>query len=206
MAGGEDMLEATAIILAGGKNTRMGCHKAFLEIGRQKIIERTVAQLSGLFAQVLVAGGEPSAYAFPGVEAVGDIIPGLGPLSGIHAGLTAAHNQYSLVLACDMPFVEAGLAVCLVREAPGFDVVVPQINQRLQPLFAVYSRDCLAPVARCLESRISRVTAFYHQVRVKYVAREKIALVADVEKVFYNVNTPADLAMARRLVDVSRKG
>lgn len=200
------MPEATVIILCGGKNSRMGCNKALLEVGRQKIIERMVRQLSGLFGQIIISGNKPLEHAFPGVEAVPDIIPGRGPLSGIHAGLTVAGNHYCLVLACDMPFMDGKLAEYLVKEAPGFDAVVPRIDRYLQPLFAVYSKDCLAPVAECLKNGHSKVVSFYHQVKVKYISREKLAEVTDVDRVFFNVNTPADLEAARHLAGISTGG
>lgn len=197
------MPEATAIILCGGKNSRMGCNKALLEVGRQKIIERMVRQLSGLFGQIIISSNEPLEHTFPEVEAVPDIIPGRGPLSGIHAGLAAAGNHYSLVLACDMPFVDGKLAEYLIKEAPGFDVVVPRVDQYLQPLFAVYSKNCLAPVTECLKSSNSKVITFYHRVKVKYISREKISAVTDVGRVFFNINTPADLKAARFLAGIS---
>lgn len=198
-------MKATAIILSGGKNSRMGCAKAFLEIGSKKIIERAIQQLPGLFNQIIIVSNEPSAYAYLGLEVVPDIIPDMGPLSGIHAGLNAARNHYSLVLACDMPFVEGKLASFLVQEAPGFDAVVPLVGQCLQPLFAVYSRDCLVPVTNLIKRRFLKVVDFYPYVRVKYVPQEKVAAVADIERVFLNVNTPADLEIARKYVTVSDK-
>lgn len=193
------MVQATAIILAGGKNSRMGRNKAFLEIGWQRIIDRSVALFQGVFAEVMVVSNEPERYAYLGVPVVSDIIPGLGPLSGIHAGLTAASHEYSLVVACDMPFVDKDLATFLVDEARGFDVAVPKIGRYLQPLFAVYGSSCLETINTCLQQQISQILQLYSLVRVNYVCEDKIAAVADLKTVFVNVNTPAELEAARKI-------
>jgi len=194
------MLKATAIILSGGKNSRMGCNKAFLEIDGQKIIEKIIQELYGVFDQVIIVSNEPIAYSYLDVEVIPDLIPGCGPLSGMHAGLAKARNYYSLVVACDMPFVDSRLAGYLVQEAPGFDVVVPQVNQLLQPLFAVYSQNCLTEIKKCIERRVFSISAFYHRVRVKYIPQKIIAELVNPYRVFLNVNTPYDLEIVHRLI------
>ena len=192
------MMQATAMILAGGKSTRMGKDKAFLQVGKEKIIDRLVAGLKETFDQVLIVSNEPAAYKYLEVDIVSDIIPGLGPLSGMHAGLKSAKHRHSLVMACDMPFINIKLGKMLVEEVPGFDVVVPQVGAYLQPLFAVYDKSCIQPIEECLKNSISKTTALYPKVRVKYISQEKIAAVADLDMVFLNINTPEELEKAQK--------
>lgn len=192
-------MKATGIILAGGKNSRMGENKAFLKVGKKKIIDRLVEKLKKDLEQVIIVTNERACYDYLEVDVISDIIPGMGPLSGIHAGLKNARYEHALVMACDMPFVEGELGLLLMEEATGFDVVVPQIGEHLQPLFAVYAKNCIKPIEDCLKNSIYKVAAFYPQVKVNYVSEEKIAALSDIEKVFINVNTPKDLERARSI-------
>lgn len=198
-------IQATGIILAGGKNSRMGKNKAFLRVGNQRIIDRTVAQLQQCCNQIVIVSNEPEKYTYLGVEVVTDIIPGLGPLSGMHAGLQAADNEYSLVTACDMPFMDPQIGKKLLDEAEGYDVVVPRIGDHLEPLFAVYARTCVEPIEECLRNSVSKIIAFYPRVKVKYVdgsAYQGIKL----NRVFMNVNTPEELEQARSIIQQQESG
>jgi molybdopterin-guanine dinucleotide biosynthesis protein A len=192
------LLKATAVILAGGKSTRMGSDKAFLAVGRQCMIERVACLLKTVFAEVLIAGGSAEAEAQTGLQVVGDRIPGSGPLGGIHAGLTAAVNPLSLVVACDMPFISPDLAGLLVERAEGYDVAVPRHGEYMEPLFAVYRKTCIPAIEESLLSSRYKVVDFYSRVRVKYVNETDWRPLAGPGEVFFNVNTPQDLKEARK--------
>lgn len=191
--------EAGAIILSGGKNTRMKANKAFLEVGQQKLIETITNVLQESCAQVIIVTNEPQLYQYLGVKVTIDVIPGLGPLSGMHAGLLVSPYHYNFIVACDMPFVEADLVRYLLDGADGYDLVVPRVGGHLQPLHAVYAKSCIPYIEECLHRRIFKIIDFYHQVRVKYVEEDKISQLVDLSKVFYNVNTPQELAHARKM-------
>lgn len=194
--------EATGIILAGGKNSRMGQNKAFLSVKKeQKMIEFTVELFNSIFQEVIIVSNEPELYHYLGVEVISDIIPQRGPLSGIHAGLTKAKHKYSFIVPCDMPFLEHGLIRLLLDEAPGYDVVVPQIENYLEPLHAVYNKSCLGQIEKCLAENIRKVYAFYPWVKVNFVGENKLNKVAvnNLDKVFLNVNTQAELDLAKQI-------
>jgi len=193
------MLEATGIILSGGRNSRMRTNKAFLEVGQEKIIERTVKKLQELFPEVIIVTNEPEPYRYLGTKVVSDLIPGLGPLSGMQAGLEASTHQLNFIIACNLPFMEPRLVRYMVQQAQGFDVVVPQMGDYLQPLHAVYAKTCLPLITQCLQKSITKVIAFYHQVRVKYVGEAQLEQFGDPQRMFYNVNTPEELSRARNL-------
>ena len=192
------MLKATAVILAGGKSARMGCDKAFLTVGRQCMIQRVAGLLKAVFAEVLIAGGSVEAEEQTGLRVVGDQIPGSGPLGGIHAGLTAAVNPLSLVVACDMPFISPDLAGLLVERAEGHDAAVPRHGVYLEPLFAVYRKTCIPAIEESLLSLRYKVGGFYSRVRVSYVNETDWRPLTGPGEVFFNVNTPQDLKEARK--------
>lgn len=191
------MINATAVILSGGKSSRMKVNKAFVTINRQQMIELVVKKLQPLFTEVIVVTNKPDDYSGLGVKTATDLVPGQGPLGGIQAGLIAATSHHSFVMACDMPFIEPALISYLVGESHDYDVVVPQIGDYFEPLHAVYSKNCLETIAACLDQGVYKVYAFYDQVKVKYVGLETLQILVDPNKVFFNVNTPEDLAKAQ---------
>jgi molybdopterin-guanine dinucleotide biosynthesis protein A len=191
----------TGIILAGGKNARMGAEKALLKVGPYFIIERISGVLKNLVGEILVVTGCPEKYAGYGDRVISDIITGRGPLGGIHAGLVHASYPRALVTACDMPFVSAGLARLIIREAAGYDVVVPRYRGYPEPLFALYGKSCINIIERRLAEGRNKITGFYDRVKVRYLEENEMAIVEPrLDRVFFNVNTPGDLEKANLLV------
>lgn len=193
------MDKATGVILAGGKSSRMGADKALINIGQKGMIERVAGELKKVCTEVLISGGDEETGRRIGLKVIADLIPGRGPLSGIHASLHAAAHARCLVVACDMPFISAELASFMIRQVEGYDVAVPSHGVYLQPLFAVYCKSCLPVLEKYMDSGRIKVTALYPLVKVNYVSEEKLGLLADIETVFFNVNTPVDLIKARKM-------
>ncbi len=191
------MADVAGVILAGGKSRRMGKDKAHLTVGRDAMIERVAAELGKVFSEILISGGDEETGARLGIKVVPDLIKGWGPLSGIHATLLAAQSRKCLVVPCDMPFLSADLAKIMVGLSDGYDVTVPQHGDYLQPLFAVYDKNCIPAVEEALRNSRHKVVEFYPRVRVKYVSEVLLREVVDIDTVFFNVNTPLDLEKAR---------
>jgi len=193
------LIQATGVVLAGGKSKRMGYDKAFLEVGEVAMIKQVASELKKVCNEVLIAGGIKEQGELLGLQVIPDRIPGRGPLSGIHAALGAAKNPKCLVTACDMPFVTAALARFMITQADGYDVAVPTHGIHLQPLFAVYDRNCEGPIEQSLLNNIRKVVDFYPLVRVNYVNEKYLRAIADIDFAFFNVNTPDDLKKARTM-------
>ncbi len=197
---------AGGIVLAGGKSTRMGTNKALLPLRERTLLATVVTALRPLFNEIIVVTNTPELYRDLEVHLVTDVIPGRGPLSGIHAGLLASPHWYNFIVACDMPFLATGFINYLLGQAPGYDAVVPRRGKYLQPLHAVYSQGCLAAIEACLQRQEYQAFAFYPGVRVRYVDIDRLEVkgVNDPEKIFFNINTPADLERARRIFKEDR--
>ena len=193
-------MQVTGVILAGGRSARMGADKAFLAVGREVMIERVAGEIKKICAEVLVAGGSFETGLRLGLKVIPDRIAGCGPIGGIHAALHAARYELTLVVACDMPFITRKLAVILIDRAEGYDVAVPRHGDYLEPLFAVYRKTCLPAIEESLKASRCKVTDFYPRVRVNYLAEEEWRAAVDLDKVFFNVNTPHDLNRARKML------
>lgn len=193
--------EAISIaIMAGGQSSRMGTNKALVEVGGQRIIERILTRVHGLGDEVLLITNTPAEYAYLGLPAFPDLLPGKGPLGGLYTALSHARNEYLLALSCDLPFLNRDLLAYLIGLRHGYDVVVP-LNREGYPqsMQAVYGKGCLEPIRRSLEAERLKVIDFFPAVRVRKVAGDEIDRFDPQRLSFLNVNTPEDLAEARRL-------
>ncbi|WP_282433482.1 molybdenum cofactor guanylyltransferase [Desulfosporosinus sp. OT] len=185
-------LKATGIILAGGKNSRMKKNKAFLELEGRPLVERSLAVLQTVFSEVLISSNKPELFGQYEVPVIQDEILDQGPLEGLYQGLKAATFDEVFFVACDMPFLEAGLIRLLAKWIPEYDIVVPRLQFGTHPLHAFYHRRCLPTIKRNLEAGCLKVSGFSQSCAVKYVDETELQGFDDLSKILCNVNTPED--------------
>ena len=189
----------SCIVLAGGGGKRLGTDKAFLEIGGQVLIEGIVEKMARICDEVIIVTNSPLRYDRLEARLVGDVYPGKGALGGIYSGLKAARSPHSLVVACDMPFLDLRLLRYMILLSSGQDVVIPRVEGLTEPLHAIYSKPCLQPIDRVLAAGSLRIIDFFPEVRVRYVEKQEIELFDPKHLSFFNINTPADVEKARSL-------
>jgi molybdenum cofactor guanylyltransferase len=190
-------------ILGGGAASRYGGKPKGLErVGGERILDRLVAALRAVTgdAPVLVANAPDAETWAPGLTVVRDPRPDCGSLGGIYAAVTAGEGPVLLV-AWDMPFVSADLLEALRDGAAGFDVFLPESGGRrgIEPLCGVYAPTCAGPIAERLDDEDYRATGFHPAVRVGHLPLDAVRRVGDPETLFFNVNSPDDLAQAEEL-------
>ena len=185
-------MKITGIILAGGKNLRMGKNKAFLEINGRRLIDRTKDLFLEIFDEVLVVTNSPLEYVDLNLRLVADLTPDKGSLGGIYTGLFHSSHSHAFVAACDMPFLNHSLIRHLSRLAPKFDIVIPKTSDGFQPLHAVYSQNCLPFMEELLRQNNLKIIDFFRRVEVREVPTEEILPFDPDLKAFLNMNTPED--------------
>jgi molybdopterin-guanine dinucleotide biosynthesis protein A len=184
-----------AIILAGGRNSRMGGRdKAFLQVNGETVFSRTLGLLKSCFEQVVVVSNQPDKYASFEVDVTADELPGLGPLGGLHAGLGRVRAPYAFVTACDMPFLRVEPIRFLVSHLRQQDAVVPCWAGDIEPLHAIYATALRPRIAAAVAGGARAIRDFLPLVRVHYVAEKLMADVDGAEEAFRNVNTPEEAA------------
>jgi molybdenum cofactor guanylyltransferase len=187
---------AAAIVLAGGRSSRMGTPKALLPFGGQPLIVHIVSSLQALFGEVVVVAAADQELPPLPIAVARDEIAFQGPVAGITYGLRTARAEMAFVTSCDAAFLNPPLIEHLVSLAAGHDVVVPRWNGRLQPLHAVYRRTVLPRLAEQLRRGELRPVSLYDQVRTRTVDEEELRRFDAEGWSFFNMNTPADYAEA----------
>jgi molybdopterin-guanine dinucleotide biosynthesis protein A len=194
----------TAAIIAGGNSTRMGQDKAFIPLAGQPLIARVLASLALLApAETILIANRREAFSTLQLPIYPDALPGNGSLGGIYTALHHSSHDLVLVVACDLPFLNADVLRHLLKQTEsdeGFDAVVPRSGTRAHGLHAVYRRTCLEPMRVQLEAGKLGVAALLDRVHTCYVDDTEIAALDPQGLSFFNVNTPEDLAEAERIV------
>ena len=200
-----ELLTASAIVLAGGKSSRMGRPKALLPFDGEPLIVHTVRTLGRLFEDiVVVAAPEQELPPLP-VTLVRDEVAYQGPVGGIYYGLQAARTEVCFVTSCDAPFLNLALIAHLVSQITDCDVVVPHWQDRLQPLHAVYRRSVAPLLQAQLERGELRPIFLYQKVRTREVGVEELRRFDPEGLSFRNLNSPEDYQAALTLWQENRQ-
>jgi molybdopterin-guanine dinucleotide biosynthesis protein A len=180
----------------------MGLDKAFLSFLGRPLVERALATMRQVCPSVTIVGA-PQKFSSYGA-AVSDIFPGCGPLAGIHTGLTHSSSELNLFLAVDMPLVPADLLAFLFATAEQTDasVVVPRTPRGLQPLCAVYRRGFQTVAEDSLRAGEYKIDSAFAVLPVRVIEEKELESHGFSERVFFNVNTPADLREAEQFAQL----
>ena len=196
-------MDINCIVLAGGKALRLGRDKVLETVGNRSLLQRVILSLSlfksGIIMVTATEQSLPQLIDYPKLKVVTDIYPGKGAMGGIYTGLTVSGSPYNLVVACDMPFLNQALLHYMMHLVGDFDLVMPRLGDKVEPLHAIYSKDCLVPIENLLKQGSLSIIELLSLVRVRYVEAEEINRFDPKHLSFFNINTEADLKMAREL-------
>ena len=191
-------------VLAGGRGRRLGRNKVQLALGRHSLLWRVLTTVAPLSDDIMVVAraGEPlgdgdwsSDYE---VRWLQDRSGAHGVLAGMATGLAAARHDWLLILGCDMPFIRRPLLRYIISQRQSHDLVVPRLEVGLEPLHALYHRNCLYSVEAALDRGERRVSSFFSDLNVRYLDPAEMAPWDPQGRSFFNINTPDDLERARQ--------
>ncbi|MCS7197787.1 MAG: molybdenum cofactor guanylyltransferase [Candidatus Bipolaricaulota bacterium] len=191
----------SVIILAGGRSQRVGREKALLPWGGRTLIEHIVAQCRRWSDDVLVTSGDRVRYQeILDVPIFADAIRDIGPMGGLYTGLKHARYEYSLAVACDMPFITRAVIDLLRAELDGSVwAVVPKIEGHRVPTFALYHKKCLSVIEQLLAQRCTSPLALLDAVPIAIVPEERFRAVDPTLRSFTNINTLQDWERSLKL-------
>ncbi len=196
-------MDTNCIILAGGKSLRLGRDKVLEKIGNKSLLEQVISSIGSLSRDIIIVTVEERAFpqlaGHSKLKIVSDIFPGKGSLGGIYTGLVTSDSFYNLVIACDMPFLNQLLLSYMIDISEGFDFVIPRVDNLFEPLHAVYSKNCIAPLEFILKQGRKVIIELFNFVKVRYVEAEEIDRFDPQHLSFFNINTKEDLELARKI-------
>jgi molybdenum cofactor guanylyltransferase len=186
------MINATAIVLAGGASSRMNYNnKALLIYKGKSFIQIALDHVKDFGERMIVAQTEDQ-YDYEGVKTISDIYPKRGPLCGIYSGMIKARYDIAAVLSVDTPFISPQLMLRLTELCQGHDAVVPRKGEYCQPLCAAYSKKSLSTMKRALDQGINKPIDIYDLLDVYYMTEEEISVYGNFDRMFRNINTIED--------------
>jgi molybdopterin-guanine dinucleotide biosynthesis protein A len=194
--------DTSGVLLAGGKSRRMGQDKRFLQLEGTTFLTRVIRVLEQLFPEILIVVAEPVPHLSQSDHRVViDRVPNCGSLGGLYTGLSYAVHARAFVVACDMPFLNPDAIAYMADIDHRADVVIAQLTTGMQPLHAVYAKECLPRLQRMIETKNLRLYELPQspELSVRVVPEEQMRAVDPQLLSFFNVNRPTDLEFARKV-------
>ena len=147
--------DITAIILSGGKSTRMGTNKSFLKIGDKTVIERMRDLLQSIFKDVILITNDLDDYKFLGLPTYEDVFRLRGPLAGIHSGLKHSKTNTNFIISCDLPLMTKEMINYLIEYNTNKLITVAKADGFIQQLAGKYSKKCLSLSEKILKEVVN---------------------------------------------------
>jgi molybdopterin-guanine dinucleotide biosynthesis protein A len=192
--------QTSGIILAGGSSSRMRKNKALLPLpGNQAInfVEYLVSLLEEFCTETLIVARDQAHaqdYVFPGVRVIIDETPGIGPLMGLYSGLSAIQTTHALIVAVDLPFVQAALLSFLLSQPlPADSLLVPLVHDIPQVMLALYPRSILPFVKEQLLQGRRDLRCLLKVAPVQFVEESQLLQIDPQLRSFININTSEEL-------------
>ena len=182
----------TAIILAGGKSSRMGFDKQFLKIDKRRLMYGIINKLQKEFDEIIIVTNKPEHYIGLGHKITTDIIEDKGPLAGIHAGLSKASSHYSLVIACDMPNINMEY-IKYMKNQLGNHGNTTRFGDWIEPFSSFYSKDIISYIEDYLETKKRSIYDLIKNLDFNYIEEDKAREYSPNWDMFLNLNTKEDL-------------
>ncbi len=182
----------TAILLAGGKSSRMGTDKGFVDFNGATFIAHIIETVQPLVGKIMIVSNHNEYDVFK-LKRVEDIIPDAGPLAGLFSGLFYSETTYNLVLSCDVPLINAAVLKLLIEGFdPEMDVIQIESDGKTMPLIAIYKKQCMHPCLDALKRGERRLRAAVATLKTK-----TIKLDPSLDLFVRNINTQGELKELR---------
>ncbi len=178
-------LNITAIVIAGGKSSRMGQNKALISYKGTRLIDKAILLMENYTQQVLISSNVPiQNISYP---IVADEFAEIGPIGGLYSCLKASNAELNIVVPCDVPHIQSDIYDDIIEVSNSFDAVIPRLpNGKLEPIIACYKKSILPIIEECIKANDYKMINLLAKLNVKYID------ILYTEQ-FMNMNTPNDL-------------
>lgn len=189
-------MPASAAILTGGKSTRFGIDKVFMEFDRRPASAYLFSFLFQLFHDVFFVSNETKNIVENQTLHI-DIYPEKGPLGGLYTALKNSQHPYCFVTACDTPFINEELIKLLWERINNSDAVIPVWNGKTEPLVAFYSIRCINKIEELIETDNISLKNLIEKLDVEKIDLSEFYSEAELKKLFLNINTVENYERAK---------
>ena len=183
-------------ILAGGKSSRIGIEKGLIPLNGKAIIQYIIEQLKPLVNKLVIVSNNIEYEKF-GLKVIPDLIKDIGPAGGIYTALSHTDKNLNFIVSCDMPFIEKEYIEYIIKNSDNSQITLPKRKEKIEPLFGVYSKDCLIRWAELIQQDIYKLQEIILQFKLKTINMEDHLSFHDL--LFMNINTKKDLENAINL-------
>lgn len=183
-----------AVILAGGKSSRMGQDKALMTLGEKRVIQYILETLSSVFEEVYISGFH-SRYQFLSNPVIEDEINEKGPMGGIYSALKYCEEDI-FVCSCDMPFVSKKLIEKILKKRDKEKISVVKYREKIYPVLGIYPYSVVEELRKSIDKEQLRMTSLLEDLEAHYINEDE-----ESEEVFLNINTPENFKKAEIIVN-----
>ena len=185
----------TAIILAGGKSSRMGFDKQLLKIDERKLMDSIIHKLKKEFNEIIIVTNRPELYIGLSHRITKDILVDKGPLGGIHAGLRFSSSKYAFIVACDMPNINMDYIKFMKNKLsnPHSNGCVTLFGEWIEPFSSFYSVELIDNIEKYLETNRKSINGLIENLNITYIGENEARRFSPNWDMFLNLNTREDL-------------
>lgn len=180
-------MEVTAIILAGGNSSRMGEDKGLMLLEGKPMIQHVIDVLQGVVEDIIIVSNNNEYEQF-GCKVFADQVKGKGPLGGIYTGLIHSNTQQSLILSCDIPYINANLLNLLISHSEGYDITIPEKDGFTHQLIGVFSERCVITFKNALDDNELKLIDVFKKLNLNIIDANQFS-----QRLFTNVNERDDI-------------
>lgn len=185
-----------AVILAGGKSSRMGENKALMKLDEKSVIQHVIDNLSSVFDEVFISGN----YNYSVLKGnIKDVVEQKGPIGGIYSALRFFQEDI-FVCSCDMPFFSSELIQNLIQKKENNRINVARFGDKIYPVLGIYPLSILENLKKTIENGNLRMTNFLHEQNANYIQFDE-----KFENQFLNINTPENFQNAEVILNQLKK-
>ena len=182
--------QISAIILAGGKSSRMMRDKGLITLHNKPLIKHVIETVKRITENIIIISANPTYKQF-GYPCFEDSIKDKGPLSGILTGLINSTTQKNFVIGCDMPFLSTHILRKLINNCKDFDVILAEHNSLAEPLCGIYDKSCIPHFKLLLDQNQLKIMVALEGLKTRVISFDKEDWFVGNE--FANINTIEEL-------------
>ena len=180
-------MNLTAIILSGGKSSRMGEDKGLMTLDGKSMIQHVIDAIEPLVNEIIIISNSKE-YKRLGYPVYEDIIKEKGPLAGIYTGLCYSKNNTNIILSCDVPYINKQIISFLLDHSEGFDITIPEKNGKTHQLMGIFSGSCLTELKKLIDNDCLKLKTAFETLNLNVIDANQFD-----DKLFTNINTKSDI-------------